>query len=219
MMWSPEGSRVLQATGGDAVRQTFSGHYEIRSRKERGDWYHLQVYEALDAPPVVIASMCSRGTYESLHSAATGLATRVFWHLIPYARDDFQWFERRESPASDAVGTRERFYQVTFSLWDSSGGPQLTKPRRTATTKARIKALIEEPLTSVSCPALEGEGPAGADDPQDDPWYLPPDTPIPVSFHLDGGRSVHAISKMERSRRLRLLEERALMRRDRLLGY
>lgn len=200
------------------MRQTFSGHYETRSRKERGDWYHLQVYEERDTPPVVVASECPRTTYAPLQTAVADLATRVFWHLIPYARDNFQWFERRESPASDAVGTRKRFYQVTFSLWDSSGGPQLTKPRRTATTKARIEALIEGPLTSVACPAPDGEEPASADDPQDDPWYLPPDTPIPVSFHLDGGRSVHAISKMERSRRLRLLEERALMRRERLLG-
>ncbi len=216
MMCHPAGLRVLQVTGGDAVRQTFSGHYEIRSRKERGDWYHLQVYEALDAPPVVVASPCPRGTYESLRSMASDLATRVFWHLIPYARDDFQWFERRESPASDTVNAREQFYRVTFSLWDSSGGPQLTKPRRTATTKARIEALIEGLLGPVACPAQKES--VVENEPQDDPWYLPPDTPIPVSFHLDGGRSVHAISKMERSRRLRLLEERALMRRERLLG-
>lgn len=198
------------------MRQTFSGHFEIRSHKQQGDWYHLQVYEERNAPPVIVAAECPRGAYESLATSAADLATRAFWRLVPYARDDFRWFEWHTPPTPATAGGRDDFYHVTFSLRDSSGGPQLTKPHRTATTAARIEALIGGPLAVVAC--AEGETPERGDDLLDDPWYLPPDTPIPVTFQLDDGRRVHATAKAERARRLHLLEEQALLLRERLLG-
>jgi hypothetical protein len=108
--------------------QTFSGHYEIREHWI-GRWYHLRTYEARGVPVVIVASACPHGGDDRLEGVGY-LATRVFWHLLPYARADYRWFEERHSDAVEGRG--KEYNRATITCYDSSGGPRLSNAVRKA---------------------------------------------------------------------------------------
>lgn len=202
--------------------ETFNGHYEYRDQFGFDAWCHLLVYEGHDRPSLIVAEDCPRSRGRSIEEAVVDVATCVFQQLMPYAREDFRWFERSATPGVGTIVPIEDVVATTFSIYRNSGGWQCMSPQRIATTKTAIEALIEDPLSSVSC--KETDVPPHRfrtlDHPPiaDDPWYLPIDTPIPVTFTGRDGQQVRAISKMERARRFKRFEQEALVRRARLLG-
>jgi hypothetical protein len=205
------------------VIETYTGHYEYRDRSPHDGWCHLQVYEARDAATIIIAAPCRHNRARPLTEGADELARRVFAHLIPYARDHFRWFERSNTSADPDQSGNAGLTEIRFAARDTSGGWIFTVRERLPTDQETVVALIGHDPGPVPC--------AETDTPphrfrtlesvitDDDPWYLPPDTPIPATFHIGGGQVIRTIAKVERSRRERLLEQKALERRRQLLGY
>ena len=103
---------------------------------------YLQIYEAVGAIPVVIATEIAANPGQSVTSAAEDLATQVWRLLLPRAREGFRLIEVYRRPTSTG-SIEETFDEVDLI----AEGPGLCVGGWVPSSRAAVEALIAGPFS------------------------------------------------------------------------
>ena len=125
-----------------AMYRSYDGFFAFRGPNGVDGRCYLQIYEAVGAIPVVIATESAENPGMSVTSAAEELATQVWRLLLPRAREGFRLIEVYRRPTSTGR-LEESFDEVDLLVqWDGLGVGGWN-----SSSRAAIEALIGAPFS------------------------------------------------------------------------
>ena len=125
-----------------AMYQSYDGFFAFRGPNGLDSRCYLQIYEAIGAIPVVIATEIAANPGQSVTGAAEDLATQVWRLLLPRAREGFRLIEVYCRPTSKG-SIDETFDEVDLIVEGSGLGVGGWAP----SSRAAIEALIGGPFS------------------------------------------------------------------------
>ena len=125
-----------------AMYRSYDGFFAFRGPNGLDGRCYLQIYEAVGAIPVVIATESAENPGMSVTGAAEELATRVWRLLLPRAREGFRLFEVYRCPTSTGR-IEETFDEVDLIV----EGPGLGVGGWAPSSRAAVEALIGGPFS------------------------------------------------------------------------
>ena len=125
-----------------AMYRSYDGFFAFRGPNGLDGRCYLQIYEAVGAIPVVIATESAENPGMSVTGAAEELATRVWRLLLPRAREGFRLIEVYRRPTSTGR-IEETFDEVDLI----AEGPGLCVGGWVPSSRAAVEALIAGPFS------------------------------------------------------------------------
>ena len=122
--------------------RSYDGFFAFRGPNGLDGRCYLQIYEAVGAIPVVIATEIAANPGQSVTNAAEGLATQVWRALLPRAREGFRLIEVYRRPTSKGP-IEETFDEVDLIVEGSGLGVSGWEP----SSRAAVEALIGGPFS------------------------------------------------------------------------
>ena len=122
--------------------RSYDGFFAFRGPNGLDGRCYLQIYEAVGAIPVVIATEIAENPGQSVTSAAEDLATQVWRRLLPRAREGFRLIEVYRRPTSTGR-IEETFDEVDLI----AEGPGLCVGGWVPSSRAAVEALIAGPFS------------------------------------------------------------------------
>ena len=122
--------------------RSYDGFFAFRGPNGLDGRCYLQIYEAVGAIPVVIATEIAANPGQSVTGAAEDLATQVWQLLLPRAREGFRLIEAYRRPTSTGR-IEETFDEVDLIVEGSGLGVGGWAPRR----RAAVESLIGNPFS------------------------------------------------------------------------
>jgi len=123
--------------------RSFDGPLRFTSASGGEGRCYLSVYERRGSLPVVIAYEVASNPGPSVTNAAASIATQVWRHLLPHAKEGIVFIEAYVDPRHMHIAPDERFAEVTFDL----DGDALHSPGWRHIGRADVERLIGGPVS------------------------------------------------------------------------